>query len=147
MISAPEQPVMSACSYSRLALLGGCLALYYPNHDSCNTHIWVMKEYKVHSSWTLYQIPCVNFWPLSLSRNGDIIGIGYIFSHKVRYFIYNVRGDFLKHIKNLPCRLPFREPVTVYTESLLPLPTDVKDKIIGHQNQKDVKQGKRIRRE
>ncbi|QHO09958.1 hypothetical protein HN873_014359 [Arachis hypogaea] len=134
MISAPEQLVMSACSYPRLALLGGCLALYYPNkyypnNDSyCwNTHIWVMKEYKVHSSWTLYQIPCGNFQPLCLSSNGDIIGTASIFSRKVGCFIYNVRRDLLEHIKKLPCQFPFRETVTVYTESLLPLPTDIKD--------------------
>ncbi|XP_057746395.1 F-box protein CPR1-like [Arachis stenosperma] len=128
MISAPEQPEMSACSYSSLALLGGCLALYYPNNDSCNTHIWVMKEYKVHSSWTLYQIPCVNFQPLCLSSNGNIIGRGYISNDKVDYLIYIVRGDLVKHIKNLPCQLPFHETVTVYTESFLSLPTDIKNK-------------------
>ncbi|XLT86260.1 hypothetical protein HN873_008013 [Arachis hypogaea] len=128
MISAPEQPEMSACPYSSLALLGGCLALYYPNNDSCNTHIWVMKEYKVHSSWTLYQIPCVNFQPLCLSSNGNIIGRGYISNDKVEYLIYIVRGDLVKHIKNLPCQLPFHETVTVYTESFLSLPTDIKDK-------------------
>ncbi|XLR21235.1 hypothetical protein S83_013964 [Arachis hypogaea] len=123
-ISGPEQPVVSAYSYSSLALLGGCLALYYRNYDSCNTHIWVMKEYKVHSSWTLYQIPCKDFQPLCLSNNGDIIGRGYISNDKVGYVIYNVRGDLLKHFKNL-CR-PIRGVDVVYTESLLPLPSDIK---------------------
>ncbi|XP_052116703.1 F-box/kelch-repeat protein At3g06240-like [Arachis duranensis] len=123
-ISGPEQPVIRVYSYSNLALLGGCLALYYHNYDSCNTHIWVMKEYKVHSSWTLYQIPCIDFRPLCLSSNGDIIGRGYISNDKVGYFIYNVRRDLLKHFKNFCC--PIRGVDVVYTESLLPLPSHIK---------------------
>ncbi|XP_015962242.2 F-box/kelch-repeat protein At3g06240-like isoform X2 [Arachis duranensis] len=126
-IPGPEQPIMSACSYPRLALLGGCLALYYRNNDSCNTHIWVMKEYKVHSYWTLYQIPYKFFRPLCLSSNGDIIGRGYTSNYKVGYFIYNVRQDLLKHLKNLCCPLPIHQADTMYTESLLPLPSDIKD--------------------
>ncbi|XP_020977857.1 uncharacterized protein LOC110271374 [Arachis ipaensis] len=137
-ISAPEQ---LSYSYPSLALLGGCLALYYHNHGSCNTDIWVMKEYKVHSSWTFYQIPCMDFRPLCLSSNRDIIGGGYTCYGKTGYFIYNVRGDLLNHFKSLYCQLPCRERNTVYTESLLPLPGDIKDKDnkkkmkkeIGHQ--------------
>ncbi|XP_057753231.1 F-box/kelch-repeat protein At3g23880-like [Arachis stenosperma] len=149
MMSAPEQLVMSLCLFSGLALLGGCLALYYHNHGSCNTDIWVMKEYKVHSSWNLYQIPCKDFQPLLLSSNGDIIGRGCTSYDKVGYFIYNVREDLLYRFRNLCCPSPMSETATVYTESLLPFPSDVEDKKkeIGHQNQNDVKQGKRIRRE
>ncbi|RYR60243.1 hypothetical protein Ahy_A04g017316 [Arachis hypogaea] len=86
-ISGPEQPVMSACSYRRLALLGGCLAF-----------------------------------------KGDIIGRGYTSDDKVGYFIYNVREDMLKHFKNLCCPFPIHQADTMYTESLLPLPSDIKDK-------------------
>ncbi|RYR72132.1 hypothetical protein Ahy_A02g006336 isoform C [Arachis hypogaea] len=125
-LSAPEQPVKSACSYSILAVLGGCLGLYYRNYDSRKTEIWVMKEYKVHSTWTLYQIPCEVFQPVCFYSHGDIIGRGYTFSDKRGYFIHNVRGDLLKHFKNLCC--PIRRAYAVYTESLLPLPSDIKDK-------------------
>ncbi|XP_072071398.1 F-box protein CPR1-like isoform X1 [Arachis hypogaea] len=133
-LSAPEQ---LSCSHPSLALLRGCLALYSRNADCCNTDIWVMKEYKVHSSWTLYQIPCKDFWPLCLSSNMDIIGRGYTSCAKTGYILYNVRGDLFKHFKYL-C---YREPIIVYTESLLPLPNDIKDKDnkkkmkkeIGHQ--------------
>ncbi|RYR60217.1 hypothetical protein Ahy_A04g017284 [Arachis hypogaea] len=127
-ISAPEQ---LSCSYPSLALLGGCLALSTPNDDCLNTDVWVMKEYKVHSSWTLYQIPCEDFKPLCLSSNRDIIGRGYTSCGKKGYFIYNVRGDLLKHFKNLNLcyqrPFPFHETATVYTESLLTLPSDIKD--------------------
>ncbi|XP_057756602.1 F-box protein CPR1-like [Arachis stenosperma] len=50
-MSEPE-PAFSYESYPGIVLLGGCLALYYDCLDSCSTDIWVMKEYKVHSSWT-----------------------------------------------------------------------------------------------
>ncbi|XP_057757508.1 F-box protein CPR1-like isoform X2 [Arachis stenosperma] len=124
-ISAPEQLSRSCPS---LALLGGCLTLSSPNNDFRNTDIWVMKENKVHSSWTLYRIPCKDFRPLCLSSNRDIIGSGYTSCGKTGYFIYNVRGDLLKHFKNLRCQLPSREPNIVYTVSLLPLPSDIKVK-------------------
>ncbi|XLR20634.1 hypothetical protein S83_048546 [Arachis hypogaea] len=123
-ISAPKQ-----LSYPSLALLGGCLALYSRNDDCGNTDIWVMKEYKVHSSWTLYQIPCKDFRPLCLSSNRDIIGRGYTSCGKTGYFIYNVRGDLLKHFKSLCCQLPCSERNTVYTESLLPLPVTLRIRI------------------
>ncbi|RYR60249.1 hypothetical protein Ahy_A04g017324 [Arachis hypogaea] len=127
-ISGPEQPVVSACTFPTLALLGGCLALYYHNNDSCNTHIWVMKEYKVLSSWTLYQIPCKDFRPLCLSSNMDIIGRGYTLYGTIGYFIYNVREDLLKHFNDHYCWLPLRATDPLYTESLLPLPGDIKEK-------------------
>ncbi|XLT92672.1 hypothetical protein HN873_014347 [Arachis hypogaea] len=87
-----------------------------------------MKEYKVHSSWNLYQIPCKDFQPLCLSGNGDIIGRGCTWSDKVGYFMYNVREDLLNRFENLCHPSPNRKTVTVYTESLLPLPSDVEDK-------------------
>ncbi|QHO09965.1 hypothetical protein HN873_014350 [Arachis hypogaea] len=125
-ISAPGQLPISECLFPCLALLGDCLSLYCHNYSSHTTEIWVMKEYKVHSSWTLYQIPCKTFQPLCLSNNGDIIGKGHPFSDKKGYLIYNVRGDLLKHFKNLYC--PIRGADAVYTESLLSLPSDIKDK-------------------
>ncbi|QHN93940.1 F-box/kelch-repeat protein At3g06240-like [Arachis ipaensis] len=125
-ISAPEQLLIGECPFPCLALLGDCLSLYCDNYGSHTTQIWVMKEYKVHSSWTLCQIPCKAFQPLCLSSNGDIIGKCHAFSDKRGYLIYNVRGDLLKHFKNLYC--PIREADAVYTESLLSLPSNIKDK-------------------
>ncbi|XLT57475.1 hypothetical protein HN873_050079 [Arachis hypogaea] len=113
-ISAPEQLVMFSRGYSGLALLGGCLALYYRDFNSCSTHIWVMKEYKVHSSWTLYQIPCK-------VENGDIIGRGYNF-----LYMYNLREE--ECFKNHWLSVGLFASDAVYTESLLPLPSDINDK-------------------
>ncbi|RYR60251.1 hypothetical protein Ahy_A04g017327 [Arachis hypogaea] len=117
-ISAPEQLVMFSRGYSGLALLGGCLALYYRDFNSCSTHIWVMKEYKVHSSWTLYQVPCKVFQPLCFSSNGDIIGRDYTKRGGLAFYYHN-------H--------------ALYTESLLPLPSDIKDEDNNNNNKKKEK--------
>ncbi|XP_057756588.1 F-box/kelch-repeat protein At3g06240-like [Arachis stenosperma] len=122
-----------ACSYESypgLALLGGCLALFYHSRDSCSTDIWVMKEYKVHSSWTLYQIPFLFFQPLCLFNNGGIIG-EIILSDKIKkikFLMYNVGEELLPRVKYLCCGLNIGATEVMYTESLLPLPSDIKDK-------------------
>ncbi|QHO09547.1 F-box protein [Arachis hypogaea] len=66
-ISLPEQPIMRGPT--TFVILGGCLALYFHDYVERKTHIWVMKEYKVQSSWTLYVIPCLEFEPLCLSND------------------------------------------------------------------------------
>ncbi|XLT92620.1 hypothetical protein HN873_014295 [Arachis hypogaea] len=117
-------------SYPGLALLGGCLALYYHSRDSCSTDIWVMKEYKVHSSWNLYQIPFLFFQPLCLFNNGGIIG-EIILSDKIKkikFLMYNVGEELLPRVKYLCCGLNIGATEVMYTESLLPLPRDIKDK-------------------
>ncbi|MED6107051.1 hypothetical protein PIB30_010497 [Stylosanthes scabra] len=70
-ISLPEQLVL--CESPNLAVLGGCLSFYSMDYDKSKTDIWVMKEYKVHSSWTLYEIPGGYFKPLCLSNGSDIV--------------------------------------------------------------------------
>ncbi|MED6107046.1 hypothetical protein PIB30_010492 [Stylosanthes scabra] len=113
-----------------LVPLGGCLALYF--HEEGKTNIWVMKEYKVQSSWTLYVIPCNNFKPLYLSNNGDIIGLHHIRDGEklIRFLKYNLLGELLKCYKFLHTDFDIRATSdVVYTETLLPLPTsDIKDK-------------------
>ncbi|MED6187059.1 hypothetical protein PIB30_072800 [Stylosanthes scabra] len=129
-ISVPAQVVMSECTYPKLTLLAGCLALYYEKKHSFsfNTKIWVMKEYKVQSSWKLYEIPSKTFRPLCLSNNGDIIGDQFIFGnneHKIEFIIYNVRGDRLQRFK-YNCFSEFMSATDAkYTESLLPLPVSL----------------------
>ncbi|MED6106068.1 hypothetical protein PIB30_001461 [Stylosanthes scabra] len=132
-ISVPAQVVMRECTCPKLTLLAGCLALYYQKKYtvSFKTKIWVMKEYKVQSSWKPYEIPLETFRPLCLSNNGDIIGDQIIFEkneHKIKFIIYNVRGDRLQHFK-YHCASGFMSPTdAMYTESLMPLPIDLKDK-------------------
>ncbi|MED6106091.1 hypothetical protein PIB30_001487 [Stylosanthes scabra] len=57
IISIPQQVV--AYPDANLVLLGGCLTIYCRGYDADKTNIWVMKDYKVHSSWTLHVIPAM----------------------------------------------------------------------------------------
>ncbi|MED6195115.1 hypothetical protein PIB30_035043 [Stylosanthes scabra] len=100
---------------------------------SCNflkTEIWVMKEYKVQSSWTLYEIPFQSFLPRYLSGNGDIIGSSPISFDRIGFYIYD--GELVKPIQygNGVDVLSISYPSSsiVYTDSLLPVPTDNKMK-------------------
>ncbi|KAL4322722.1 hypothetical protein AHAS_Ahas14G0238900 [Arachis hypogaea] len=175
-ISMPEQ-VMGYLDPTYLVLLGGCLALYSYRTKGNKTNIWVMKEYKVHSSWTFYEISrgqseplCISnesyIEPFCISNESDIIAL-YDFCSRLflNFTKYNTRGEILKHKYFDYCHLEhfkdryhwlsdYGTSYTVYTESLVPLPSDIKDKDKdkkkkknGHQNQKDVKQRKRTRSE
>ncbi|XLR20632.1 hypothetical protein S83_048544 [Arachis hypogaea] len=67
-----------------LTILGGCLALYSYDIDNHKTEIWVMKEYKVPSSWILiYEIPYG--MPLCISNGSDIIALNFtpLYSNRV----------------------------------------------------------------
>ncbi|GAU19178.1 hypothetical protein TSUD_198590 [Trifolium subterraneum] len=82
--------------------------------------IWVMKEYKVHSSWTrtlIFYIGAIPYFsPIYSTKNGDIIGtIGGTGLVK-----YNGKGQLLGHCSY--CEDPRRSQVIMYTESLLSLP-------------------------
>ncbi|QHO32468.1 F-box protein CPR1-like [Arachis hypogaea] len=120
-------------------LVGGCLALYL--YEENTTEIWVIKEYKVQSSWTLYEIPLKYFKPLCLSANGDIIGR--CSDDEIVFYIYNVSGVLLKHSRYLYGELSNRIKFVVHANSLMAVSSSIKDKKMkkGCQNKKEVKQG------
>ncbi|MED6107048.1 hypothetical protein PIB30_010494 [Stylosanthes scabra] len=121
-ISLPEQLVMCRCPH--LAVLGGCLAFYSRDYGKRKTDIWVMKEYKVHSSWTLYEIPGGYFSPLCLSNDSDIITLASAPGRRPFKFVkYNVRGELLQQYTYSSYN---HTDYSVYTESLLRLPNDSK---------------------
>ncbi|XP_057754292.1 F-box protein CPR1-like [Arachis stenosperma] len=128
-MSLPEQLIMGGPA--TFVILGGCLALYFQDYVEGNTHIWVMKEYRVHSSWTLYVIPCLEFEPLCLSNGSDIIALDSILAGPLKFAKYNIRGELLQHF-TCPAHLPHDiykyGSYLVYTESLLLLPSDSKHK-------------------
>ncbi|XP_057757653.1 F-box/kelch-repeat protein At3g23880-like [Arachis stenosperma] len=135
-ISMPEQ-VMGYLNPTHLVLLGGCLALY--SYDRDKTNIWVMKEYKVHSSWTFYQISRGQSAPLCLSNGSDIVALDISTYTNLRFVKYNARGELLRlnyfdypHLQHFKfgCHIfsNYGTSYTVYTESLVPLPSDIKDK-------------------
>ncbi|RYR60256.1 hypothetical protein Ahy_A04g017334 [Arachis hypogaea] len=100
-----------------LVELGGCLAICFSNFDK-KTDIWIMKEYRVQSSWTAYKIPCFLFRPLYLSNDGDIIGFDMLKSCLAKYNVNN--GEMLQSCGKF-CGL---NDFCMYTESLLALPDD-----------------------
>ncbi|RYR60252.1 hypothetical protein Ahy_A04g017329 [Arachis hypogaea] len=132
---------------SELVILGGCLALNFFNYgDYKRTQIWVLKEYKVPSSWTLlYEIPhhCVH--SLFLSNDSDFIVVDRANNNFAKY---NLEGERLQCFEYLDYGfLPLEYNSTVYTPSLATLPSCDKKKrkneaiVKDDWNHKELKQG------
>jgi hypothetical protein len=100
------------------------LSLWSRDYDNDTIEIWVMKEYKLHSSWTKTHvlstdvIPFKNFSPLRSTKSGDIVGAD-DYTGLVKY---NDEGQFLGHRSY--GNNPHAFQVAVYTESLLSLAED-----------------------
>ncbi|KAL1338449.1 F-box/kelch-repeat protein At3g06240 [Arachis hypogaea] len=101
---------MSCC----LELLGGflCLSVW---RESKKTEIWVMKEYGVASSWTVYRIPKSNFDPLYFTKSDEIIG----FPSLGGLAKYDEKGELRECMENWNYEYHF----WMYLESLLSLPS------------------------
>ncbi|MCI02871.1 F-box protein [Trifolium medium] len=86
--------------------------------------IWVMKEYKVHSSWTKILVFPIGgipyFSPIYSTKNDDIIGT----IRGTELVKYNSKGQLLGHRSY--CNDTRGSQVVMYTESLLSLPRDSK---------------------
>jgi F-box interacting protein len=117
-----EMPVPSDFAQrflGNLWVFGEFLSLWVKDYDNDTIVIWVMKEYKMHSSWTktlvlpLRGIPDHYFQPIYSTKNGDIIGR----NHGTRLVKYNDKGQLLgqRSICNS------QSEVVMYTESLLSL--------------------------
>ncbi|MED6150099.1 hypothetical protein PIB30_069034 [Stylosanthes scabra] len=109
-----------------LLSVGGCLALTC-HFDGNKTKTWVMKEHKVQSSWTLYEIPSSYFEPLFLSSDtGDIVGVdgrGWLSK-------YNDKGELLQHHDYEQCQCLHQACFVsaLYTETLMPVPNEEEKK-------------------
>ncbi|XP_058753746.1 F-box/kelch-repeat protein At3g06240-like [Vicia villosa] len=85
--------------------------------------VFVMKEYKVHSSWTqtlvlrIDGVPTKNFYPVCCTKNGDIIATVNDGTELVKL---NDEGMLLGN--HTYGDQPFMFQVVMYTESLLSLP-------------------------
>jgi len=105
-----------------LWVFGEFLSVWTMENDI--VEIWVMKEYKVHSSWTktlVFSIDIIHsryFSPICCTKSGDIIGTDGIGG----LVMYDENGQFLEHSSY--CREGCGSRVAVYTESLLSLPGD-----------------------
>ncbi|MED6165246.1 hypothetical protein PIB30_097775 [Stylosanthes scabra] len=132
-ISLPEQLVK--CHSPELVVLGGCLAFYSRDYGKQKTEIWVMKEYNVQSSWTLYEIPGGYFIPLCLSNDSDVIALASTSGYRPLKFVkYSTRGELFQQYS---CSIDYAN-YSVYTESLLLLPNDSKPKDNNNNKKKNV---------
>lgn len=114
------------CRVCGLRVMGGCLGVCYSVEGSGTTEIWVMKEYKVQSSWTkLIVVPTCEFSPICMTKDGGIFGSDMRSLEK-----YNDKGELLEHraygvqeelfyCLNLQCAW--------YRESLMSLPTVIRN--------------------
>ncbi|CAJ2634486.1 unnamed protein product [Trifolium pratense] len=106
--------------YTGLWVFGEFLSVWAMDCDDNKFEIWVMKEYKVHSSWTkthvisLDGIPINS--PLCSTKSGDIIGT-YDSAELIKY---NDKGEFLEHTAY--CNDSGTSQMALYVESLLSLP-------------------------
>ncbi|PNY08796.1 F-box/kelch-repeat protein [Trifolium pratense] len=106
-------------------VFGDFLSLWAMGNDN-TTEIWVMKEYKVHSSWTKILVLSINcnyidtdyFSLICSTKSGDIIGS----QGGTRLVKYNDRGELLEHLSY--SYSPHGFQAAMYTESLLSLPAD-----------------------
>jgi F-box interacting protein len=105
-------------------VFGESLSLWAMDYDNDNFEIWVMKEYKVHSSWTktlVFSIDDIStryFYPICSTKSGDIVGkdVDTVLQK------YNNKGQLLEHESY--CEGPLKSQVVIYTESLFSLPGD-----------------------
>ncbi|PNY02765.1 F-box/kelch-repeat protein [Trifolium pratense] len=125
----------------------GFLSLWVSGYNT-TVDIWVMKEYQVHSSWSKTLVLTNDFFhyisPICCTKRGDIIGKGggtgterefhlslYTaplehnpYSHTARGLVkYNDKGELLDHNPYDHTARGFH--LTMYTESLLSLPSDI----------------------
>ncbi|XP_045805711.1 F-box/kelch-repeat protein At3g06240-like [Trifolium pratense] len=119
----PDQ-FISELDYCGLWVFQEFLSLWSMNYSNDTVQIWVMKEYKLHSSWTKTHVlpsdtsSTLYFFPLHCTKRGDIVGV----DDNTILMKYNDDGQLLEHrsYDNDPCGYH----VTMYTESLLSLPED-----------------------
>ncbi|CAJ2634492.1 unnamed protein product [Trifolium pratense] len=102
-------------SFCELWVFGDFLSLCVMGDDT--VEIWVMKEYKVHSSWTkTLVLPTQYFSPLCLTKSGDIVGA----DGGNGLVKYDDKGQLLEHRSY--CNVRGRSQAIMYTESLLSPP-------------------------
>ncbi|XP_057422531.1 F-box/kelch-repeat protein At3g06240-like [Lotus japonicus] len=115
-----------------LRVLGECLSLCYLGNMDSMAEIWMMKKYKVRSSWTKVfafstcNIPKNVFFPICFTKHGEIFGS----NGTGRLMILNDKGWLLDQCSLWPApdRLQFiHVDCGMYRESLLSLPNDFEE--------------------
>ncbi|KAL2329775.1 hypothetical protein Fmac_017356 [Flemingia macrophylla] len=82
--------------------MGECLSVCCTYPDPAITDIWVMKEYKVRSSWTkLLVIPLIYnslyFYPICITKDGGVVG-GFGLCKLERLVKFNDKGELVDNV-------------------------------------------------
>ncbi|CAI8610524.1 unnamed protein product [Vicia faba] len=119
-MSLPDDFAYNDPYYCDLWVFGEFLSLWSMGNDT--VEIWVMKEYKVHSSWTITLVLPIDgistqyFSPICCTNSGDIIGT----DGSSGLVKYDDKGKFLDHRSYGNDERGSQ--VVMYVESLLSLP-------------------------
>ncbi|CAJ1941214.1 unnamed protein product [Sphenostylis stenocarpa] len=114
---------ISQLDFCHLAVFGDFLSICVVGCQ-CPADIWVMKEYKMQSSWTksvevfVDEIPTQQFTPICSTKSGDIVGT----DGANGLVKCNSEGQPQEHRSY--CNSRHASQVALYTESLLSLPCD-----------------------
>ncbi|KAL2329778.1 hypothetical protein Fmac_017359 [Flemingia macrophylla] len=133
-------PLLYRCNVNSVfsfSVLGECLCLCLRDrYRYCEmSEIWVMKEYRVRSSWTkLIDIPFI--YPLHITKDGGIFGIYGIdgISRSLRLAKFNNKGELVDSFVYDGDQVCYYASLksSLYRESLLSLPS-----VVGEQNEND----------
>jgi len=122
-ILLPHDLTCDEFDFCDLGVLGDLLCVHVAGFH-CPAEIWVMEEYKIHSSWTeivdvsVDDIPFERFSLICATKSGDLVGT----NGNNGLVKCNSEGQLLEH--RCYCNGPRGSLVAVYTESLLSLPYD-----------------------
>ncbi|XP_057455689.1 putative F-box protein At3g10430 [Lotus japonicus] len=118
-LAKPVLTAEGAPKFYHVRVLGGCLSLCYKGGRRDRAEIWVMKEYKVQSSWTKAfvvtdcDIPCIHFYPIRFIERGGVLGS----NGNGRLMTFNAEGKLLEHHKYGQEIKNVRKDLAMYRES------------------------------
>ncbi|XP_061357373.1 F-box/kelch-repeat protein At3g06240-like [Gastrolobium bilobum] len=114
-ISLPDGDFTIGFSFCNLGTMGGCLCLC--QFDRSKTIVWIMKKYKLQSSWIMIEI-ARNLSAACMAKGGELVALSFDDGELMKF---NDKGQFLER-----CEYYFDDlsgfEVAAYTESLLSLP-------------------------
>ncbi|XP_057436945.1 F-box/kelch-repeat protein At3g23880-like [Lotus japonicus] len=123
-IPLPQVLVTELEFWYHLRVMGECLSLCYPGDKTSTAEIWMMKDYKVQTSWTkLFVFSTCNIsrgviYPICFTKHGE-----FFCSHgSGRLMIVDDKGWRLLDQSTEP--IPHMILYGLYRESLLSLPND-----------------------
>ncbi|XP_061374147.1 F-box/kelch-repeat protein At3g23880-like [Gastrolobium bilobum] len=115
-ISLPDGDFIDGFYSYNFVKIGECLGLCDVSHSK--NQVWVMKEYKVKSSWTMFEIPDY-LSDVSIAIAGELVVLCH--ANVAELMKFNEKGELLELCKYY-CNDVCGQKIAMYTESLLSLP-------------------------